>query len=77
MSRETILNEATSKMIELESILNADAFGKTDYGVKRAQVLFNELTDLRYSNSMCGEHTMQKWMSKLRNRFAENFINKE
>ena len=75
MSRTSVLSEATSKMMELESIKSSDAFGKTDYGIKRAKVLFTELSELRYTNAMCGEHEMEKWLLSLQRKFATHFSN--
>jgi len=71
MSRQSVLNEVASKMMELESI--SDSLGKITFSIKRAKFLFNELADLRYTNAMCGEKSMQEWMAKLRNKFAEHF----
>ena len=73
MSRQSVLNEVASKMMELEAIAKADAFGKTDFGMERSKILFQELSELRYTNAMCGEKSMQEWMAKLRNKFAEHF----
>ena len=55
MSRLSIVNEAVSKIMELETIQNEDAFGKTSFGIERARIILKELSDIRYTNALCGE----------------------
>ena len=73
MSRISVVAEATAKLMEIERIKNSRGFKRNKYGAGRIGTILKELTDLRYTNALCGETSINNWLLQLCREFGTQF----